>query len=177
MRQRRGGERLRYTPSGPAPGGPKIIPPGSDCPCGRYQDGDHAPGCVNGRTNGGVPCDTEDGACACGAWHKKTFVTKDSGKREQYDSGMVRDTQDGKPRYDLIPHIPLRRLADLYARGAEKYGEGNWMKAAGPEEMQRFKASAFRHFMQALQGERDEDHYTAAVWNLFAIMWLEDKLQ
>lgn len=25
--------------------------------------------CGNMLTNGGVPCDMEDGPCACGAWH------------------------------------------------------------------------------------------------------------
>lgn len=30
------------------------------------------------------------------------YTTKDSGKREEFSSGMVRDTQDDKPRYDLI---------------------------------------------------------------------------
>lgn len=36
-----------------------------------------------------------------------TFVTKDSGKREQFESGMVRDTQDGKARFDLAIDGPL----------------------------------------------------------------------
>lgn len=31
-----------------------------------------------------------------------TFETKDSGKRAEYDSGMVRDTEDSKPRFDLL---------------------------------------------------------------------------
>jgi hypothetical protein len=40
-----------------------------------------------------------------------TYTTKDSGKREEYKSGMRRDTQEGKPRYDLIPTWFLKRLA------------------------------------------------------------------
>ena len=59
-----------------------------------------------------------------------TFETKDSGVRSSYDSGMVRDTQEGKPRYDLV--VPnavagqvhggmLKRWAELMARGADKY--------------------------------------------------------
>ncbi|MFW6246645.1 MAG: HNH endonuclease [bacterium] len=51
------------------------------------------------------------------------YTTKDSGKRQEYDSGMRRDTLEGKPRYDLI-YIPmLTRLAELHARGVAKYGE------------------------------------------------------
>lgn len=35
------------------------------------------------------------------------YVTKDSGARQQFQSGMVRDTQDGKLRYDLAFDGPL----------------------------------------------------------------------
>lgn len=104
------------------------------------------------------------------------FTTKDSGERAQFDSGMVRDTDAGKPRYDLIPLLPLKRLAELYARGAVKYGDFNWQKANSPEELQRFKASAFRHLIQYLEGDRDEDHAIAVAWNMFAAVWVEGKL-
>lgn len=105
-----------------------------------------------------------------------SFETKDSGERVEFDSGMVRDTQDGKPRYGLIPLGPLKRLADLYARGAEKYTANNWRKAQGADELERFRESAFRHLMQLLAGETDEDHGAAVVFNVFAIMWLEERL-
>lgn len=105
-----------------------------------------------------------------------SFETKDSGERVEFASGMVRDVQTGKPRYDLIPLGPLRRLAELYGRGAEKYGDSNWQLASSNVELARFKASAFRHLMQLLEGETDEDHGAAVVFNVFAIMWLEAKL-
>lgn len=105
------------------------------------------------------------------------FTTKDSGVRKAFASGMVRDTDEGKPRYDLIPLLPLRRLAELLARGASKYGPRNWEQAASQEELDRFKASAFRHLVQALDGDRDEDHWSAVVFNVFAAEWLEAKLQ
>lgn len=104
------------------------------------------------------------------------YETKDSGQRATFESGMVRDVQTGKPRYDLIPLVPLKRVAELYARGAEKYGERNWEQAAGEEEMARFKASAFRHLMQALADEEDEDHWAAVVFNAFGAMFLKAKL-
>lgn len=97
-----------------------------------------------------------------------SFETKDSGKRQDYPSGMRRDVTDGKPRYDLIPLPMLTRLAELYARGAEKYGDENWTLANSKEELDRFKGSAFRHFIQWQNGELDEDHAIAAVWNIFA---------
>jgi hypothetical protein len=96
------------------------------------------------------------------------YETLDSGERVEYPSGMVRDVADDKPRYDLIPLGPLKRLAELYTRGAEKYGDRNWEQADSPVEVQRFKASALRHMYQYLAGEQDEDHMVAVVFNLFA---------
>ena len=104
------------------------------------------------------------------------FQTKDSGKRVDFPSGMRRDTTEGKPRYDLIPLEMLTRLAELYARGAEKYGDSNWQLANSEEELQRFKASAFRHFIQWQSGDIDEDHAIAAVWNIFAYETIKEKL-
>jgi hypothetical protein len=101
------------------------------------------------------------------------FVTKDSGKREEYASGMVRDTNENKPRYDLLipSDVPydqtlLHRWALLLHRGSLKYSARNWEKARGPEEMARFKESAFRHFMQWYCGELDEDHASAVLFNV-----------
>lgn len=104
------------------------------------------------------------------------FETKDSGERVDYPSGMRRDIQTGKPRYDLIPLKPLKRLAELYARGAEKYGDENWTLANSEEELKRFRGSALRHMYQWLEGDKSEDHPTAVVWNIFASLYVEDKL-
>ena len=99
------------------------------------------------------------------------YETKDSGERVEYESGFHRDSTKNKPRYDLIPPELLKRLAELYARGAEKYGDNNWRLATTPEEINRFKASAFRHFMQWQSGEEDEDHASATLWNVIAYEW------
>ena len=99
-----------------------------------------------------------------------SFTTKDSGKREEFDSGAKRDTQAGKPRYDLIPAGPLKRLADLMARGAEKYDDNNWTKGMPSS---RFLASLLRHVEAYRLGDRDEDHLAAAVFNAFAVMYFE----
>jgi hypothetical protein len=105
------------------------------------------------------------------------FETKDSGEREEYASGMRRDTQDGKPNFGLtqplaVPYDEqmLTRFAALMTRGAEKYGIRNWEIANSEEELERFKGSAFRHFQQWYCGETDEDH-AAAIW--FNVMCAE----
>lgn len=107
----------------------------------------------------------------------KKYITKDSGKRVDFKSGMRRDTDEGKPRYDLIPVMPLRRLADLYARGAEKYGDWNWQLADSEEELNRFKASCMRHLYQWHEGDESEDHAIAVVWNVFAYLTIEEKIR
>lgn len=101
---------------------------------------------------------------------KNNFITKDSGEREEFPTGMVRDTQTGKPRFDLIPTESLRRLADLYARGAEKYDDDNWKKG---QPYSRTYASLFRHLIQWREGDRSEDHMAAVAWNAFALMYYE----
>jgi hypothetical protein len=105
------------------------------------------------------------------------FETKDSGKREEFSTGMVRDIQDDKPRYDLIDRAFLKRWAELMARGAKKYGENNWKKAATPEELSRFRASAVRHMFQYLDGDRTEDHVVAVAFNLAGAEMVEEKLK
>lgn len=101
---------------------------------------------------------------------RSQFVTVDSGQREEFESGARRDTQDGKPRYDLIAPAPLKRVAELMARGAVKYGDHNWMKGMPAS---RFLASLMRHVEAYRLGDRDEDHLAAAVFNALAIMHFE----
>ena len=104
------------------------------------------------------------------------YITKDSGKREEFTSGMVRDTQDDKPRYDLLDWAMLERWAQLMARGAKKYGEENWRKASGEAELKRFKASALRHMVQYFRGDRDEDHAAAVFFNISGAEMVKTKM-
>jgi|ERR1035437_2110461 hypothetical protein len=105
------------------------------------------------------------------------FTTKDSGEREQFQSGMVRDTQSGKPRYDLIDRAFLKRWAGLMARGAVKYGEENWRQAASEAELKRFQASAVRHMFQWLDGDTTEDHAVAVAFNLAGAEMVKSKMK
>ncbi len=101
-------------------------------------------------------------------------AVKDSGAREQFPSGSVRDTQEGKGRFDLIPPYALRRLAVHYENGARKYGDRNWEKG---QPLARYWCSANRHLLDYLEGKTDEDHLAAAAWNIFAIIWTEEKVR
>jgi hypothetical protein len=102
------------------------------------------------------------------------FETKDSGKRVEYPSGMKREVADDKPDYTLC-HLPmLKRWAEIMTRGKAKYGKDNWKRACSQEELDRFKASAFRHFVQWLSGEKDEDHAAAVIFNLAAAEYVQE---
>jgi hypothetical protein len=97
----------------------------------------------------------------------KTFTTKDSWKRKEMANWFVRDDDETKLRYDLIPLDMLERLAWLYTRGAVKYGDSNWMNATWTD-INSFKRSAWRHFIQFMKWDTDEDHSIAVCWNIFA---------
>lgn len=99
------------------------------------------------------------------------FITKDSGKREEFATGSKRDSREGKGRFDLIPPAPLWRLAKLYERGAIKYGDKNWEKG---QPSSRYLDSCMRHLVCYMSGMRDEDHLAAVAWNAFGMMWNEE---
>lgn len=101
----------------------------------------------------------------------RKYETKDSGKRKVWKSGFNRDADEEKPRFDLIPTQLLTRLAELYARGAHKYGDENWKLATSQPEIERFKQSAWRHFVSFQEGQEDEDHAVATIWNIIAYEW------
>lgn len=100
----------------------------------------------------------------------RQYVTLDGGAKQVFKSGAQRDEQAGKPRYDLIPPASLRRLAELYARGAEKYDDHNWAKGMPTS---RILASLLRHVEAYRIGDETEDHLAAVAWNAFAIMHFE----
>lgn len=98
----------------------------------------------------------------------------DSGKRQEFNSGAVRDTADDKPRPDLTsPFAEDRRGAWMLA-GARKYAERNWEKGM-PNS--RYMASLMRHVMRYRQGDRSEDHLAAICFNAEAIMHNEEMIK
>lgn len=109
------------------------------------------------------------------------FKIKDSGARQEFSGGMVRDTTEGKVNFLNVRIGPmLRRWADHLTKGRQKYpdpepGVPNWTLAAGVEEFLRAKESAARHFEQWLAGERDEDHAAAVFFNINLAEYVLDK--
>ncbi len=138
-------------------------------------------------------------------------------EQRTYKTGAIRDSREGKGRFDLMPldvaaeivaydiranqilsyiHAfkltgdlrnlskALRFAADLmyggsraamlldvgklFESGAEKYGERNWEKGI---PISSYIDSGVRHFLKYLNGETDEAHDRAFVWNLMCAIW------
>lgn len=108
----------------------------------------------------------------------------DSGLRNTYSNGMVRELDPSKPAFNLllpqgIPYSEqmLTRFAVHMQKGALKYNSRNWELGVGTEELERAKASAFRHFMQWVNEEQDEDHGAAVFFNIMQAEYIAYKLK
>ena len=97
----------------------------------------------------------------------------DSGERQEFETGSVRDTREGKGRFDLLPPYALKRLAQHYENGAKKYGDRNWEKG---QNLSRYADSAIRHLYAFLGGARSEDHMAAVAWNALALIETEHRV-
>lgn len=111
------------------------------------------------------------------------FIVKDSGVRESYSSGMVRDTAVGKTQFHRVLEGPMfDRWAIHLTKGAVKYpdnedGTANWTRAAGQAEWLRFRESALRHFIAWYRGELDEDHAAGVLFNINGAEYVKSKIQ
>ena len=98
----------------------------------------------------------------------------DSGRRQSFASGAIRDTADDKPRPDLISPFAIERLGEWLRLGARKYEERNWEKGM---PVSRCVASLYRHLMYYHQGHRNEDHLAAILFNAMAIIHYEEMVK
>lgn len=91
-------------------------------------------------------------------------------ERAEFSTGAVRSRDAEHVRYDLISSVGLRRLAETYAEGAEKYSDWNWQKGFPWSDTLNH---AIRHIELWRAGDQTEDHLAHAAWNLFALMQFE----
>ena len=88
---------------------------------------------------------------------------------------LLRCTNDLE-RWDLIDSDTLNQLAELYAHGAVKYDDNNWMLI----NKSRYHSAFFRHFKCLMTNEKFDtengfDHMISALWNIISLMWFDDK--
>ena len=98
----------------------------------------------------------------------------DSGKRQSFATGAVRDAAEKKPRPDLFSPFAEERVGEWLRAGAVKYSERNWEQGIPAS---RCFASLRRHVMQYHQGDRSEDHLAAVIFNAMAIIHYEEMIR
>jgi len=91
------------------------------------------------------------------------------------ENGGNRDSAEDKLDYTLLPIPALNRITQHYVNGLKKYGRDNWKKLSTPDDIERYKQSMFRHLIQYLEGQDNEDHLAAVVWNAMALLYFEEK--
>lgn len=89
--------------------------------------------------------------------------------------GALREDKSDKINYTLIPTKMLARVAKHYTDWGKVHWDYNWLRWDN-EFMQMCKESAFRHFIQWVEWQEDEDHLAACVFNMFSYDILKDKL-
>ena len=67
----------------------------------------------------------------------------------------------------------LLELSKHFEQGAIKYGERNWEKGL-PEYC--YIDSAIRHYLKWMDGQDDEPHDRAVLWNLICLWWTHENI-
>lgn len=98
----------------------------------------------------------------------------DSGSRDTFSTGCVRDNGEKKPRPDLISPFAKFRLGDWLRKGAEKYDERNWEKGMS---ISRCLEAIDRHYCQYQMGMKNEDHMAAVMCNAMFILHYEEMIK
>lgn len=86
--------------------------------------------------------------------------------------GKFKKDDEGKLRYDLIPHESLEQLVKVYNFGATKYGDKNWEEGTN---WMRIFAAIQRHLWAWRAGEDVDpesniNHLAHAAWGCFALL-------
>ena len=95
--------------------------------------------------------------------HNFNSVSSTGKAKRSFETGSVRDSREGKGRYDLLSPIATHRLAKHFENGSREYSARNWEKG---QPLCGYIDSAMRHINKLLSGMTDEDHAAAAMWNI-----------
>ena len=96
----------------------------------------------------------------------------DSGERTQFSTGAQRDMSENKGDMVSIPWESILRLSRHYEEGAKKYRRWNFRQGI---PMSSYLDSALRHLAKYMSGCDDEDHLSAAVFNVLGAMLVEQQ--
>lgn len=87
------------------------------------------------------------------------------GEMEKTKHGALRESNEGRGRFDLLPYEAIEALAKWYEEGAKKYDERNWENGISVKDCIN---RMIRHSLKAGNGWTDEDHLAAVMWNAAA---------
>lgn len=90
---------------------------------------------------------------------------------EKKENGFKRENKAGKGMPALISPFMLERLSKLLEKGADMYGARNWEQG---DYYSNFTNSAFRHLMGWMKGDNSEDHLAAIIFNIQAIIHMQE---
>ena len=90
------------------------------------------------------------------------------------DTGARMESNDEKPRHNLISPLFLTRLAKHLGFGARKYGDRNWENGMS---FDRTIDSLMRHVNAYREGLRDEDHLAAVACNVMFLIHYEEMIR
>lgn len=99
-------------------------------------------------------------------------------KAETSETGFTKfDTS--KTRLELIEPNFINGVGQILTYGAQKYSPNNW-KSAGPEDIERIKGAAYRHFLAYLGGQQFDPetglpHIYHASCNLMFLDYFDNK--
>lgn len=99
---------------------------------------------------------------------------KDSGQRQEFNTGAKRDIQAGKGRFDLLQWRALFKVARQLEEGAIKYDARNWEKGI---PLSRYLDSATRHLAMFAMGRTDERHDVAVAWNILCLIDTAERIK
>lgn len=97
----------------------------------------------------------------------------DTGERSKFETGAVRDANVGKGLPHMIPPVALRLMALRFEEGAAKYARNNWMKGI---PLSRYQDAVYRHMLAWSEGQTDENHMGALIWNVCCMAWTEEQI-
>jgi len=122
------------------------------------------------------------------SWKKGGFMGKFFGKSDvwtkkgkeklkTFKSGATRSEDAEKERYDLISPFAMKRLAVVYAEGAETHGGANWEKGVPLDAtLNHLERHLQMWKMEKKSGKKlgEDDHMAKVAWGAFAILHYED---